>query len=64
MDLIVDETCIALAMDKQIIMVSLRASHPGKYQKMDDVGVCGNPELYHVCSRAMVVSDSMLMNVE
>ena len=48
MDLIVDETCIALAMDKQIIMVSLRASHPGKYEKMDDVGVCDNPELYYV----------------
>ena len=48
MDLIVDETCIALAMDRQIMMVSLGASHPGKYEKMDNVGVCGNPGLYHV----------------
>jgi hypothetical protein len=45
MDLIVDETCIALARDRQIMMASLlRVSHPGEtgeYEKMDDVRVCG-----------------------
>jgi hypothetical protein len=40
--LIVDETCIALARDRQIMMASLlRVSHPGEYEKMDDVRVCG-----------------------
>jgi hypothetical protein len=59
MDLIVDETCIALARDRQIMMASLLGvSHPGEYEKMDDVRVCGTRARVASC-RVMVVSDTM-----